>query len=293
MKHVIRNQSARWGLAVLLVALGVAGCSTKTSEPNTSSQPANQNAAQNSAQNPGQNAGESAAAPAADGSTASPAGQPSASPTGGTAPSPAAGDSRPPEAVSSAAVSTPTPPPPPPRTFTLASGRSISVYTTAELSTKKNKSGDGFTATLAAPIVDNDWVIAQKGATVEGVVTNSDPGGRVKGVASIAVQLKRLKLADGRTIAISTSGYVKQARTTKKKDATKIGIGAGAGALIGAIAGGGKGAAIGAAVGGGAGTGVVLATRGDPAVIPGESALKFRMTAPVVITKNRSNQAQQ
>src|SRR5262249_38722714 len=150
---------------------------------------------------------------------------------------------------------------------TLASGRAISVYTSSTLSTKANKTGEPFSANLANAIADGDWLIARKGAPVEGVIVNSDPGGRVKGVASMAVKLNRLTLADGRTVAIATNTFAIKAKTTKKKDATKIGIGAGAGALIGAIAGGGKGAAIGAAAGGAAGTGVVLATRGDPAVI--------------------------
>jgi len=139
--------------------------------------------------------------------------------------------------------------------------------------------------TLSQPIVDDDWVIAKSGATVQGTIINSDPGGRVKGVASITVSLKRLTLADGRTIDLSTSSYSKAAKTTKKKDAVKIGGGAGVGAVIGAIAGGGKGAAIGAAVGGGAGTAAVLATRGDPAVIPGETLITFTLRAPITITK--------
>jgi YMGG-like Gly-zipper len=159
------------------------------------------------------------------------------------------------------------------------------VFTASTLSTKSNKTGEPFTGTLATAIVDGDWVIAQRGAAIGGVIVNSDPGGRVKGVASMTIKLNRLTLADGRTIPISTSSYVTKARTTKKKDAKKIGIGAGAGAVIGAIAGGGKGAAIGAGVGGGAGTAVALSTRGDPAVIPGESKLSFRLASAVKITQ--------
>jgi hypothetical protein len=189
------------------------------------------------------------------------------------------------QAATPSAAAEPPPPPPPPRTFTLAAGRSIPVFTTSTLSTKSNKTGEPFTCTLAAAIVDGDWVIAQRGATVGAVIVNSDPGGRVKGVASMSVKLTHLTLSDGRTIPISTSSYAKQAKTTKKKDAKKIGIGAGAGAVIGAIAGGGKGAAIGAGVGGGAGTAVVLSTRGDPVVIPGESKLSFRLASPVKITQ--------
>lgn len=184
-----------------------------------------------------------------------------------------------------AAKPTPTPTPVPPRTYTIAAGRPISIWTAEELSTKTARPGQRFSASLASPIVDGDWVIAKKGAPVEGVIVSSDPGGRVKGVASLTVRLESLTLADGRTVNISTGSYTKQAKKTIKKDAIKTGIGAGIGAAIGAIAGGGKGAAIGAGAGAGAGAGVVLATRGDPAVIPGESSLSFRLKESVTVTK--------
>jgi hypothetical protein len=161
----------------------------------------------------------------------------------------------------------------------------ISVYTANEISTKTATTGQKFTGSLSNAIVDGDWVIAKKGAPVEGVIALSDPGGKVKGVASISVKLESLTLADGRRINLATNTYSKQAKSTKKKDAAKIGIGAGVGAAIGAIAGGGKGAAIGAGVGGAGGTGLVLATRGDPAVIPSESLISFRLSSPIKITK--------
>ncbi len=175
--------------------------------------------------------------------------------------------------------------PAPPRTFTLPAGRVISVYTSSDLSTKNDRGGQKFTASLARAITDGDWVIAKRGAPVEGVIVSADPGGRVKGVASLTVRLDSLTLADGRKVDLATSSYTKQAKSTKKKDAAKIGIGAGIGAAIGAIAGGGKGAAIGAGAGGAGGTGVVLATRGEAAVIPSESQLTFRLAAPVKIMK--------
>ena len=177
------------------------------------------------------------------------------------------------------------PAPTPPRVFTIRAGARITIFTARELSTKTAKDGDRFTASLARPIVNGDWVIAKRGATVDGVIVNSDPGGRVKGRASMTVKLSRLQLADGRTVDLATSSYTKEAKSTKKKDALKIGVGAGIGAAIGAIAGGGKGAAIGAGAGGGAGTGLVLATRGDPAVIPSESKLTFSLQGPVTVTK--------
>ena len=260
-------------LTVAAMCLAQAGCGRRPAGENATSN--------NSASNPpgGDNANSNAQSASA--------GAPSTEPPPASSASQAETKSG--EAKSPDSTASPTPaaelPPPPPRTYTLAAGRPISIYTTSALSTKTNKAGDSFVGTLASAIVDKDWVIARKGATVEGVISNSDPGGKVKGVASLTLVAKRMELADGRKIELATSSFTKQARTTKKKDAMKIGGGAGVGALIGALAGGKKGAAIGAGVGAGAGTGVVLATRGDPATIPGESQLTFRLRSPVTVTK--------
>jgi hypothetical protein len=177
------------------------------------------------------------------------------------------------------------PPPPAPRQATLPAGSALKVRTTTALSTKIVKPGETFSATLEEPIVDGTWVIAEKGATVYGKIVNADEGGRVKGVASLSVRLAELQTADGQRIAINTDSYGVQAKSTTKEDALKVGIASGVGAAIGAIAGGGSGAAKGAGVGAGAGTGVVLATRGQPAVIASESVLTFTLSEPVTITQ--------
>jgi hypothetical protein len=159
------------------------------------------------------------------------------------------------------------------------------VRTISSLSTKTAQSGETFSAVLVDPLVIGGKTLAKAGANVTGVVSNSDPGGRVKGVASIAVRASRLELANGETADLVTNSQVRNAPKSKKKDALKIGIGSGVGAAIGAIAGGGKGAAIGAGAGAGAGTGVVMATRGEPAVIPSESLLTFTLRQPVTIVQ--------
>lgn len=170
------------------------------------------------------------------------------------------------------------------RTVTVPAGTAISVRTTTPISTKTHQAGESFTAHLTQPLVVDGVTVAPRNAAVEGKVVAADPGGRVEGRANISIQLTRLHTADGRTIDIATSAVGREAASTKKKDATKVGIGAGVGAAIGAIAGGGKGAAIGAATGAGAGTGVVLATRGDPAVFPAESVVSFTLRQPVSVT---------
>ena len=169
-----------------------------------------------------------------------------------------------------------------PPSVTIAAGTPIRIRTEATLSTKSTQTGDTFTGTLAEPIVIEGKTLAPRGSQVEGRVVESDPGGRVKGVATISVRLTRLRVG-GRNVAIETSAIAREAHATKRKDAAKIGIGAGIGAAIGAIAGGGEGAAIGAGAGGAAGTGLVLATHGDPAVIGAESVLTFKLSAPVTV----------
>lgn len=166
-------------------------------------------------------------------------------------------------------------------TVTLPAGTPVEVRTTSTISSKTHAAGTMFTASLERALVSGGRVLAPAGSRVEGMVSAVDAGGKVKGRASLSLRLTSITTADGRTVACETRSYGVVARGTKKKDALKVGIGAGVGAAIGALAGGGKGAAIGAGAGGGAGTGVVLATRGDPAVVPSESRIRFALTRPV------------
>ncbi|HYM13264.1 MAG TPA: hypothetical protein VEU62_21170 [Bryobacterales bacterium] len=167
--------------------------------------------------------------------------------------------------------------------MTVPEGTTLSVRTTATLSTKTQHVGETFLATLTAPLVAGGREIAPAGAEVEGKVVEADPGGRVKGRARIGVELIRLRTAGGHRVEIASNVVAREAPGTKKKDAEKVGIGAAVGAAIGALAGGGKGAAIGAGAGAGAGGGYVLATHGDPAVIPSETVLRFQLRSPLTV----------
>jgi hypothetical protein len=276
----------RYMLVVLSLVLAIAAACSKS----------NQSSSQTSTQPPGATAPTATAAqqsaPAAQQSAASaPSAVASNPPTSSPAPAsanPAPPASQPaPAAPAQTAQVEPPPPPPKPASFALPVNMPISVRTTSTLSTKTNKTGEPFNGSLASPIVIHGVTIARTGAPVDGVIVDSDPGGRVKGRATLTVSVQRVRSVDGQEIALSTGSYQAEAKSTKKKDAAKVGIGAGLGALIGGIAGGGKGAGIGAAVGGGAGGGAVIATRGDPAVIPSETILSFRLAAPAGITERR------
>ncbi len=172
-----------------------------------------------------------------------------------------------------------------PETVIIPSGTSISVRMNSTLNSEKNVTGDTFTATLDTPLVVNDIVLAERGAKVDGKISEVDRSGRVKGLAKMMLELTRIQLSDGQQLELRTDPWERDAESSKKADAVKVGVGAAIGAAIGAIVGGGKGAAIGGASGAGAGTGVVLATRGKPVQIDVETKIPFRVSTALTVTE--------
>jgi len=146
--------------------------------------------------------------------------------------------------------------------------------------------GDTFAATLDKELVVDGFVIAERGARVEGRVVGADRAGRVSGVATLSLELTRVRTSDGQNVALSTDSFAKRAAQSHRKDAEMIGAGAAIGAVIGAIGGGGNGAAIGAGAGGGLAAGGVLLTRGEEARLPSETRISFRLRAPVTLTEH-------
>ena len=222
MKHL--NAPPLLALVIVAVAAGCSRPAPQQAAQNVQNGQAQAPAAQPQAA-PGGAA--SAAAPAAGAPAAAPTSAASAAPAG--APAPAAGGAAaslaspgpataaaPVTAAAPAATATPAAPAKP-REVTLAAGTEIQVETMSALSTKTNKTGEQISATLLAPIVDGDWVIAAKGAPVAGVIAGADPGGRVKGVASMSIKLTRLTLADGRTVESDDVGARRQGEVRRQE----------------------------------------------------------------------------
>jgi len=219
---------------------------------------------------------------------------PPAEPTPAARPEPVTPDPTPavqptPEPPAPAPVVPSAPPPPGPRQVTLTAGTLIPVRTVEGLSSDRNQAGDGFTATLDAPLTVNGLVIAERGAHLEGKVVQADRAGRVKGVSDLSIELTQLTTSDGQHVPIETEWFIKHGQTSKGEDAAKIGGGAALGAIIGAVAGGGAGAAIGTAVGGAAGAGTVMGTRGKAVAIAPETRISFRLKNTITLTERRGN----
>jgi len=148
-------------------------------------------------------------------------------------------------------------------------GTNLKIRINDTLSSKENRVGDRFTATVIDPSRFDE-------ATVRGHISSIQKSGKVKGRTSMNLAFDSVELRDGRKGVLH--GYVTrvygddagkadneggiQSGSRTNQTIKRTGIGAGVGAIIGGIAGGGKGAAIGLIVGGAGGAGS-LAVKGS------------------------------
>jgi hypothetical protein len=178
-----------------------------------------------------------------------------------------------------------------PAHLTIRPGTYVIVRTAEFLSSDHSAPGQTFIATLAEPVIVDGVVVAQRGQTVYGRVTEAQRAGRVEGVSRLGIELTGLTAADGQQLPIQSQMISHVGPTSNGRDAAAIAGTTGLGAAIGAAVGWGTGAAIGAGAGAVAGLAGVLLTRGEPTVIPPESMLTFRVLAPVEIATDRAPQA--
>jgi len=165
---------------------------------------------------------------------------------------------------------------------TVPAGTRITVRTDSQINSANAHVGQLFNANLARDLVVGGKTIAKAGAPAKGKVTYVKSSGRLHAPGQLAIRLTSIRLADDKALSVSTTGFHAKGKSHTKSNATKIGGGAAAGALIGGLAGGGKGALIGTAVGAGAGTGVAAATGKEEAVIHAETAITFTTTAKAI-----------
>jgi hypothetical protein len=269
-------------MCVLTLSVALSACSKPAEPPAPASQPpavppATQPANPTAQPTPAPQT--PAATPAADApATASPAPTPSA----GATPAPAA------QAPSQVAHTEPaqpaTPPPPPPRwkEVTLPAGTQLGLTLQTSVASDTSKVEDPVRATLRRDVVRDELTVLPAGTPITGSVVAVERSGKVKGVATLSLRFTTLVVDDER-YELTASSVSRQAQSTKKKDATKVGIGTGAGALIGAIAGGGKGAAIGAGIGAAGGTGYVMSTRGEEVKLASGTPVSITLSAPLTV----------
>ena len=164
------------------------------------------------------------------------------------------------------------------KTYTVPADTVVSVRLGEALGSKISQSGQDFTATVAEPVVVDGKEVIPAGADAHGTVVDAKALGRFKGGARLQIELDEIK-----SYKVQTASVNRSAKGKGKRTAVMIGGGAGAGALIGALAGGGKGAAIGAAVGAGAGTAGAAFTGNKDIVLPAETVVSFKLLQPLEV----------
>lgn len=201
-----------------------------------------------------------------------------------TGPSASAPQQPPPPPVNSAAAPAPPAGPPPPSIVTLPAGEHVSVRMIDSIDSARNTAGQVFRATLSAPLTLHGTVVVPAGAPASVTLTDARAAGRIKGRSELEVRLSSIEF-HGRNYTVDSTIYEETGKARGNQTAVHTGIGAAAGAIIGAIAGGGKGAAIGSVAGGGAGFGVNALTHGQQVKIPSEAVLTFTLRRHLRLTE--------
>jgi len=167
---------------------------------------------------------------------------------------------------------------------TVPAGTRILIRTIDSIDSSKQKTGYRFTASLETNLQAEDMVVAPRGTTVYGQLTQASSAGRMSGSSQLTLELTDIVI-NGTTYPLLTTTFEIKGKGEGKKTAGKILGGTGLGALIGGIAGGGTGAAIGALAGAAGGTALAASKKGEQLQIPSESLIEFRLEQPASLPR--------
>jgi hypothetical protein len=161
-------------------------------------------------------------------------------------------------------------------------GTEFDVRLANTLSSKTAQVEDRFEATTMVDLRDERGrVLVPAGSTMRGVVSSVNKATRTDRKGSLTVAFDRVTV-NGHSYPIRAT--VTQALESEgiMGEKEKIGIGAGAGAILGAILGGAKGALAGILIGGG---GTIAATEGKDVELPAGTVLRTRLDSPVTLNR--------
>ena len=147
-----------------------------------------------------------------------------------------------------------------PQQVTMKAGTFVTVRINEMLASNKNQPGDSFSGTLAQAIVVDGVVVAQRGQTVYGRVTQAD---KVKGVSHLGVELTGFTLADGEQVSVHSQLISRQGGMTPP--------GQQAGSIVG--------------------TAGVLTTHSHPSILYPGTATTFQIQNPLTIATGNAPQA--
>ena len=169
----------------------------------------------------------------------------------------------------------------------LASGTAISAKFDAGISSRTHKAGQEITGTVSSDVKDkNGKVVIPAGSKVYVTIKAIHESERKSDKTGKLVLTPTKVVIAGRTYGVTGSATALDRtlkdRKTNAGDIAKVGIGVGAGALLGTAVSGGstKGAVIGGVAGGAVGAQRAVETQDRDVVVPSGSRLKVSLTAP-------------
>lgn len=174
-----------------------------------------------------------------------------------------------------------------PMTRTLASGTAISARFDAGISSRTHKAGQKLTGTVAADVKDKSGhVVIPAGSKVHLTISAIHESERKSDKTGKLVLTPNKVVISGVAYSLSASAVALDRKLKDRKtnagDLAKVGVGAGAGALLGTAVSGGstKGAVIGGVAGAAVGTQRAIQTQDRDVVVDEGSRLKLTLKAP-------------
>jgi hypothetical protein len=172
--------------------------------------------------------------------------------------------------------------------LSLAAGTSLRVATTREINSRSSKPGETLRATVGAPVRDaSGRTVIPAGSVVTFAIADihesenkGDKTGRLRLTPSSVTIGGRQYPIDGSVGALPTT---LRGRKTNAGDVAKVGVGAGAGAVVGGVLGGGKGAVIGGVLGGAVGTQRAVETKDRDVVLPAGAQVTVTLRGPLTV----------
>jgi len=181
-----------------------------------------------------------------------------------------------------------------PVSFTIPAGTHIDLTINDELSSRKNKPGDTFTAKVYTDVRDaSGAIVIDAGSTVNGSVVAVKPAPNRRTPGTLTLALSTIE-THGKTFPIRAT--IDSVATEYRNqpinagDAAKVGVGAAAGAVIGQVLSKNtKGTVIGAVVGGIAGAGVAVETKDLDIVLPDGAHIMVTVAEPLKVAVDRDD----
>jgi hypothetical protein len=166
--------------------------------------------------------------------------------------------------------------------MTLLPGTLLQLRTAEPVDNKRAADGTPVQFTVIQDVTLNGMLAIPRGATVQGVVTESKKAGDLAGSPELALTLTSLSMG-GQSYPLDSDQFkVKGPNKAGRTVGNAVG-GAVLGTIIGCAVGRGEGCAIGAGAGAAAGTAASAASPGPNIWIPAEALVTFHLKSPVTV----------